>query len=326
LFKLALALLDIVYVQVEHTSKAEYGYQLYSATQPSAHKGGFSELKKNQAIEDAMRCLVGDCIAHIQSNVQGVLLKLDDEYLHQVRIGLRRLRVVLAITLHIQADAELAALRQQVSELCVGLGVSRDLDVFIAQTLIPLCARLPEHKGLREISRASERARKKQHAGIEDKLGSADFQRMLLRFGAWMHSEQLYVSNTSIELFISKSLKKRLKDVVNCKEALQVGDKDRLHRLRIACKKLRYCIEMFDSLFDREKSRAYLGVLADLQDVLGRFNDYTVAHRLASTLDSKDRHEVVALIHEELERDVAQLNAEFMKAWKRFAKLKFSWE
>jgi CHAD domain-containing protein len=83
---------------------------------------------------------------------------------------------------------------------------------------------------------------------------------------------------------------------------------------------------MFDSLFDREKSKVYMGVLADLQDVLGRFNDHAVAHRLADTLDSKARHEVIALIHEYLEQDVEELDAEFSKAWKRFAKLKTCWE
>lgn len=326
LFNLAMALLDIVPMRVEHTSKAEYGYRLFSASKPSVKKGGFSPLHKGQSVSDAMRSLIADCLSHVQSNVPGVLLRTDAEYLHQVRVGLRRLRVVLAIALRSQPDVELASLREQVSELCVGLGRSRDWDVFITQTLMPLCARIPEHEGLREITRASERARKKQHAGVDDELGSVDFQRMLLRFGAWMHPKQLDVSPISLELFVSRSLKKRVKDVVNCKQTLQAGNMERLHRLRIACKKLRYCIEMFDSLFDREKSKAYMGVLSDLQDVLGRFNDHAAAHRLADTLDSKTRHEVIALIHEYLEQDVEELDAEFSKAWKRFAKLKTCWE
>jgi CHAD domain-containing protein len=125
---------------------------------------------------------------------------------------------------------------------------------------------------------------------------------------------------------VSISLKKRLKDVVNCGEGLQAGNVVQLHHLRIACKKLRYFIEMFDSLFDQEKSTAYLVVLADLQDVLGRSNDHAVAQRLTDTLESKARHEVIALIHETLAQDVEELDAEFIKAWKRFAKLKTCWE
>jgi inorganic triphosphatase YgiF len=326
LFKLALALLDIVNMHVEHTSKAEYGYQLFSATKSSAHKGRFSALKKAQSIEDAMRCLMGDCLAHIQSNVPGALLNLDDEYLHQLRIGLRRLRVLLSVAIRSQTDTELVALRQQVRELSVGLGMSRDWDVFVGQTLIPICARFPEQDGLRALLKVGERKRKDQHKQVVEQLGSTDLQRMFLRFGAWLHSEQATTSRSTLEIFISKTLKKRLKTVVNCGEALQAGDTERLHHLRIACKKLRYSIEMFDSLFDSEKSRAYLGVLADLQDVLGRFNDNTVAHRLANSLDSRSRHEVIALIHKELQRNANGLKAEFIKAWQRFVGLKNSWE
>lgn len=326
LFKLAIALLDIVPVRVEHTSKAEYGYRLFSASKPTVRKGGLSHFHKDLSVSDALRSLIADCLSHVQSNVPGVLLRTDAEYLHQVRVGLRRLRVVLSIALRYQPDAELASLREQVSELCVGLGRSREWDVFVTQTLKPICARFPAHEGLQEITRASERARKQQHAMIDKQLGSSDFQRMLLRFGAWMQSDQVDVSAIPLKLFVSRSLKKRLKDVDKCGEALQTEDMERLHRLRIACKKLRYCIEMFESLFDREKSKAYLDVLADLQDVLGMFNDQAVARRLMNALESKARREVIALIRKELLRDVDELDAEFSKAWKRFAKLKTYWE
>lgn len=326
LFKLAMALLDIVPLWVEHTSKAEYGYRLFSASLPTASQGGLSPLHKDQSISEALRSLIADCLSHVQINVEGVLLRADAEYLHQVRVGLRRLRVVLAIALRYQPDAELASLREQVSDLCVELGRSREWDVFVTQSLKPICARFPEHERLHEIVRVSERARKQQHAIIAEHLCSLDFQRMLLRFGTWMHSEQLDASPIALKLFVSRSLKKRLQDVVKYGGALQTEDRERLHRLRIACKKLRYGIEMFESLFDREKSKAYLGVLADLQDVLGRFNDYVVAQRLINSLDSKTRHDGIAFIHEVLEQGLEDLDAGFSKAWKRFAKLKASWE
>jgi inorganic triphosphatase YgiF len=326
LFKLALALLDIVTMHVEHTSKAEYGYKLFSAARPSAHKGRFMVLTKDQSIEDAMRSLIGDCLSHIQSNMPGALLKLDDEYLHQVRIGLRRLRVVLSIALRSQPDDELLALRQQVKELCIGLGSTRDWDVFVTQTLVPICTRLPENTALSALLKVCERRRKEQHKQVVEQLGAPDLQRMLLRFGAWMHTKNNDLADVSLEIFATKTLKKRIEVVVSCGQALRIGGTERLHHLRIACKKLRYCIEMFDFIFDREKSKVYLDVLADLQDVLGRLNDNTVAHRLADSLDSKARHEVIALVHEVIEHDVDELNTEFAKAWKRFTSQDIYWK
>ncbi len=325
LFKLALALLDIVPLQVEHTSKAEYGYLLFSAAKPSVSKGRLPILKKTQSIAGALQSLVGSCLAHVQSNVPGALLKLDEEYLHQVRVGLRRLRVVLAIAQRFHDDAELTTLHEQVAQLCIELGRSREWDVFVTQTLAPICTRLPEHTGLREVLSVSERARKKQHAGMENSLASQDFQRMLLRFGAWMHGDQWGEVETTLEQFAVQTLKKRSKCVDKHGKSLVGEDAAQLHTLRIACKKLRYSIEMFGSLFAETRNKDYVAALSELQDILGTLNDIAVAHRLLGELENAARHDTLSLVRGWMEHDYAQRVAEFGKAWKRFAAQKAFW-
>jgi inorganic triphosphatase YgiF len=325
LFKLAQALLDIVPLDVEHTSKAEYGYLLFSAAKPSVSKAGFPALKKSQSIASALQGTIAACLSHVQSNVPGAMLKLDEEYLHQVRVGLRRLRVVLAIALRYRSDDELIALRAQVARLCVELGRSREWDVFVTQTLAPICTRLPEHEGLREVLNVSERARKKQHAGMENSLASPDFQRMLLRFGAWMHGEQWGETGMTLQQFASRALEKRSKQVLVNGRALAGENAAQLHALRIACKKLRYSTEMFGGLFGESGSKAYVAVLAELQDILGTLNDIAVAHRLLNELDNTARHDTLALIRGWMEHDYAERVAEFGKAWKRFSVQKGFW-
>jgi CHAD domain-containing protein len=49
-----------------------------------------------------------------------------------------------------------------------------------------------------------------------------------------------------------------------------------LHALRIECKKLRYLMEFFASLFPRKKINALIGQLKNLQDNLGDFNDLCI--------------------------------------------------
>jgi triphosphatase len=325
LFKLALALLDIVPMDVEHTSKAEYGYLLFSAAKPSASKGRFPALKRSQSITSALHDMITACLTHVQSNVPGALLKLDEEYLHQVRVGLRRLRVVLAIALRFNADAELTALREQVTKLCVELGRSRDWDVFVTQTLAPICTRLPEHAGLHEVLSASEQARKKQHAGMGNSLASQDFQRMLLRFGAWMQGTPMVESELTLEQFSKRVLDKRSRQVLRNGLALTGENTAQLHALRIACKKLRYSTEMFASLFDDAKVKGYVAALVDLQEILGILNDIAVAHRLLNELDNAARHDTLALIRGWMAHDYAERVAEFGKAWKRFAAQKGFW-
>lgn len=325
LFKLALALLDIAPLQVEHTSKAEYGYLLFSAARPSASKASFPPLKKSQSIASAMQAMIASCLAHVQSNVPGALLKLDEEYLHQVRVGLRRLRVVLSITLRLHPDSELSPLHEQVAKLCVELGRSREWDVFVTQTLAPICTRLPEHDGLREVLSVSERARGKQHAGMENSLASQDFQRMLLRFGAWMHSARPEESNTTLAQFAAQTLERRNRQVIKHGEGLVGEDAAQLHALRIACKKLRYCTEMFGGIFAHSATKGYVAALSELQDILGTLNDIAVAHRLLNELDNAARHDTLALIRGWMEHDYAGRMNEFRKAWKRLIAQKAFW-
>lgn len=325
LFKLAQALLDIVPLDVEHTSKAEYGYLLFSAAKPSVNKARFPVLKRSQSIADALQSMIAACLAHVQSNVPGALLKLDEEYLHQVRVGLRRLRVVLAIAQRYRDDAELTALREQVTHLCVELGRSRDWDVFVTQTLAPICARLPEHEGLREILSASERMRRKRHMGMENSLSSPEFQRLLLRFGAWMHGDHWNGADMKPEQLAVNTLAKRSKQVLGHAKDMIGEDAAQLHALRIACKKLRYSSEMFGGLFGESGCKAYIAALAELQDVLGILNDIAVAHRLLNELDNPTRHDTLALIRGWMEHDYAERVAEFGKAWKRFAAQKEFW-
>jgi inorganic triphosphatase YgiF len=325
LFKLALALLDLVPLTVEHTSKAEYGYLLYSAAKPSASKGKFPTLNKSQSIASALQSMIASCLAHVQSNVPGALLKLDEEYLHQVRVGLRRLRVVLSIAQSFHADTELEALREQVSKLCVDLGRSREWDVFVTQTLAPICTRLSEHAGLREVLAVSERARKHQHVGMENSLASQDFQRLLLRFGSWMHGVPWADAETTLERFARQTLKKRHKQVFKHGEVLVGENATLLHALRIACKKMRYSVEMFGSLYPETRTSNYVAALSELQDILGTLNDIAVAHRLLNELDNAARHDTLSLIRGWMEHDYAERVAEFGKAWTRFTAQKTFW-
>jgi CHAD domain-containing protein len=258
--------------------------------------------------------------------VPGALLKLDEEYLHQVRVGLRRLRVVLSITQRFCADEELEYLRKQVAELCTALGRSREWDVFVTQTLAPICTRLPDHEGLHEVMHISERTRKKQHDGMESNLASLAFQRLLLRFGAWMHTKQWGEVETSLQKFVSQTLERRNKQVIKHGNAIAGEDAAQLHGLRIACKKLRYSIEMFGGLFNEANTHKFLLVLSELQDVLGILNDIAVAHRLLLELDNTARRDTLALIRGWMEHDYAEQLAEFSKIWKRFTAQKSFWD
>jgi len=255
-------------LQVEHTSKADMATCCFRGQ-------AFRQQRQIPAPEEIakhrfrLQGLIGACLAHVQSNVPGALLKLDEEYLHQVRVGLRHLRVALSITQRYRTDDELTTLREQVAKLCIELGRSREWMCLLPRHSRRSARACPSMPDCEKVLALSERARKKQHAGMENNLASPEFQRMLLRFGAWMQNEQWGEAESSLEQFATRALEKRRKQVFKHGTELVGENAAQLHALRIACKKLRYCVEMFGSLFNDSKTKDYVAVLSELQDILG---------------------------------------------------------
>jgi len=327
LFKLALALLGVAPLEMEHTSKAEQGYRLFAHAKPAVTKAATPGLSKCPDIQDALQSMIWPCLLHLQANVAGAVHKLDDEYLHQVRVALRRLRVVLGMAKTFCADDELAALHKDVAELCVELGRSREWDVFVTQTIAPIHARMPKHTGLRALLSASKKLREQHHIKVRTALQSQNFQRLLLRFGEWMHGNYWCKQEGSLTLprFAVQVLKKNSNQVSKRGKNLAGADASQLHALRIACKKLRYSAELFASLYKGTGTKRYLSALIPLQDTLGALNDIIVAHRLLGELESEGPHEALALIRGWTEHGYAEQMGELGKAWKRFAGQKAFW-
>lgn len=321
LFQFALALLDIVPLEIEHTSKAAHGYLLHSATQPAVSKASFPSVAKSGGVVPALQSVIDSCLLHLQANISGVIQNLDVEYLHQVRVALRRLRVVLSIAETIRTDAELNTLREQVAELCVELGRLREWDVFMTETLAPICARLPEPDKLRILC-ATEKLREQRRVAVVNKLQSQDYQRFLLRFGAWMHGDywrEPLAENLTLPHLATQILDKRRRQVDKRGKHLANADTAHLHMLRIACKKLRYSAEIFASLFGPAKAKRYQSELSTIQDILGSLNDIAVAHRLLDELDAGTQHQSTTLIRDWIERDYPEQIVKLNMAWKIFS-------
>src|SRR5450631_1374719 len=108
LFELALAILEIVPFELEVVSKAEQGYRLLSGYTEHPLKGVAPALVSTDTLPDVLKTLIWSCLQHFQNNLSGAMGSEDAEYLHQMRVALRRLRVALRMTEKVCADEQLA--------------------------------------------------------------------------------------------------------------------------------------------------------------------------------------------------------------------------
>ncbi|MFA6922523.1 MAG: CHAD domain-containing protein [Gallionella sp.] len=273
LFELARALLDIVPFELEMVSKAELGYRMLSGHIVQPVKGTIPKLVCPDRLTNGLQTLIWSCLQHLQGNLRGAMAGKDPEYLHQMRIALRRLRVVLRMAGKVCRDEELDSLRVEFSSLGAMLGSIREWDVFIDGLAL-----LPEHAGLQVMRECSEMHRDECCAALH--MRARWLQHLLLQLAIWMSGPYWQKAENGAPYtcdFAAHHLNQLYRRYTHT--PLHGLDAERLHELRIHAKKLRYSAEFFACLFDAKKARSFIAALGEVQETLGQINDIAVARR-----------------------------------------------
>ncbi|WP_367185347.1 CYTH domain-containing protein [Rugamonas sp.] len=97
LYDFALRLLDDLPLRLENSNKAERGYALCSQSGTRIHKAAELTLDRDGSVADAMLAIFHNCLAQIQGNEAGVIHSDNAESVHQMRVGVRRLRSALKL-------------------------------------------------------------------------------------------------------------------------------------------------------------------------------------------------------------------------------------
>jgi inorganic triphosphatase YgiF len=333
LFGLALAILDIVPFELESISKAEQGFRLMSGVAEQPLKAVPVKLDKHDELNLAMQTLIWSVLQQVQGNARGAMSSENNEYLHQLRVALRRLRVLLRMAASVCADEQLAAFRKDVAELCVTLGKIRDWDVFIAQTMQPLCERMPQDIGLQTLLAASRQQRDTCYSALRNDAQARELQRLLLRLALWMHGpywQQQVFAGLHAGDFAAAYLTDLARQFEQVGEQLGTCDAEKLHAMRIQAKKLRYCAEFFASLQGKHKTEKYLAALSAVQEVLGQINDDAVANRLlddlAATQALSGHQDALALGRGWVARDLSQQLRVLQDTTRKFHSQVHFWE
>jgi triphosphatase len=284
LYELAAALAADLPVRILRASKAERGYALAGDAPPKPRRAREVELAAEATPQAALKAIAIECISQVEANADGMLEHDDAEYLHQLRVGWRRLRSLLKLAAQIVPAEAIAALEQELRWLGSSLGAARDWDVFAAETLPDVAA---EFRGQRGITRLRARAtrRRRQLAGIAHAaIATPRFQQLLLALGAFFATFDRAPVNAPLPPlardWIGPVLQRRHDRLLRrARQIHRVAAADR-HRARVAAKKLRYAAEFFAPLFASKRSAAYIAALSRLQSILGRLNDLEIAGEL----------------------------------------------
>lgn len=326
LFDLAQQLVATLPLVLEHHSKAARGYALFDAATGAPRKAAAVRLNRSMDAGEAFRAIISATLSQVQGNARGVLDSDDPEYLHQMRVGLRRLRSALDL-FGLQLGNAVAAHAAGLRALGTGLGAARDWDVLMTEILPQIPA--PDAKVLAgSCAQARSSARRKAKKLIKTNTYNVP----MLELGRWLATPRATAGMSWREparTAAARILAVRYARVLKRGRRLSDLSPEQLHRLRIAVKKLRYAVEFFNDLFQVKAMAVQRARLAKLQDILGTINDAVAVDPLLEAARRNAREwpadaaRALRLWHQE--RAAAHRDS-LVRAWRRFRAAPRPWQ
>jgi inorganic triphosphatase YgiF len=188
LFQLALDLLAIVPLRLENRSKAERGYALATESKCEAKKAPLINLHAGMSLSRAFNTITAGCLNHLLGNESGMLEGRDVEYLHQMRVAVRRQRSALSIFFPLFGN-ELTSAARDWTWLARQIGPVRDWDVFVTETLPLVFAAFPQHSGMLMLRDQCEQLRLRHASLGRAAVQSKRYTRMMLKLGRRITAE-----------------------------------------------------------------------------------------------------------------------------------------
>ena len=276
----------------------------------------------------------------MRSNEHVVRSGADPDGLHDFRVASRRSRVVLSRAKEVLPGEGFKRCRRDLRWLAKTTSRSRDLDVGLA-ALVTYRSALPPQDADELLP--FERDLRERQRGAYDKVRAA------------LDSDRYRCFTTDYWALLTTSTTKRAEHagsgrIANVASAWIWAAYQRvlrrgrafgptpaikeLHKLRLACKRLRYLMEVYGSLFPEQKIAELIATLQGFQTLLGDLHDSDlqrgdieefIRKTTASDAVSAEATAVMNQLPEELENRVTATRAEFGQRFDAFARPSNEW-
>lgn len=245
--------------------------------------------------DTALRRVVGNCLQQVLGNASDLVHEDDTEpeHLHQLRVGLRRLRTALR-ELGPLSPAAAPEWGDALGALFGRLGSARDRDA-LAQTLLPALRKA----GADDLQLPLIEAEPAAQAALREPATTLLWLQLVAFAAGAAPSPQPFVEAAR------ERLARLFKQVRRDAARFDALDDVARHRLRKRVKRLRYLSEFAGALFAKARLREFLKLLAPAQEALGDFNDVCVARALFKGAAADDPLAMFALGWLAHERDDA---------------------
>ena len=333
LFSLARTLVKSLPLTLGVKTKAERGFELLDGGDHTVEKARQVEISPDETCTEAFRIIARNCLRQILVNLPAMRARRP-EALHQMRVGLRRLRAAITLFGDVVAGEQRQTVSNALTWITGELGPARDLDVFIADILVPQRASHADDPQVKAVYDDVLARRVAAYDRAIEATSSSRFRLALIDLGAWIEigdwrGEENPFPEEPVAAYATEklsSLRRAIKKKGENFRKLSVAER---HRLRIRAKRLRYATEFFATTFvgarcDKRRRKS-LVALQKLQDALGILNDISTRQALlAEGGDALDESRRAMLVVDPGEEKGWRKEAK--RAYARFADVKAFWK
>ncbi|MCB1736479.1 MAG: CHAD domain-containing protein [Gammaproteobacteria bacterium] len=256
------------------------------------------DLNPNQRTDVTAREILLALLTTMERNEDGIVAQIDTEFLHDYRVAVRRSRSLVSQVKGVFPPEELARFKADLGWLGQATGPGRDMDVYLLD-FDKLGEGLPEAQ--REHLAPLKDFLKQHHAQAYRELGTLLRSK---RYKTFRRDWHRFLSTPPERVTELPNAMRPIRHVADeriwrlYRLALTEGGaitpdspNDDLHELRKTCKKLRYLLEFFRSLYPPRKLDANIRALKKLQDFLGLFQDLEVQSHKLNEFEARMRAE-----------------------------------
>ena len=230
--------------------------------------------------DQALRAILSASTKVMDLNHQGTIEAPDTEFLHDFRVACRRARSALNQLKGVFPPEKIRDFRDDFAWLSDRTGPTRDLDVYLLD-FNSYQAQLPKEQqaDLEAFRELLQTENAKEQKLLAKDLQSQRYQKFRSNWEDFL-TDQTPSTTTGAAAVRKTASKRLLRSYHRCLaegKAIDHNSPDEaLHDLRKSCKKLRYLLEFFESLWSAKEFQGILKPLKALQEDLGQFNDCSV--------------------------------------------------
>ena len=289
----------------------------------------FVQMKSGENMAEAGRGFLHQQLLKLRKAEPVAREGIDPEGVHDMRVATRRLRAALKLLGETVYDPQITdRYRKGLRRLANSLGETRDTDVFL-EHLKEYIAALPEadQAGLDPLRRELVHRHHKSRNTMLKALDSAKIEKLLRKLEHFVYTpgrglapddkDDNEASPSLVRHFAASATWRRYEEVLAYETV--IGPQTQiavLHRLRVACKRLRYTLEFFEDALPATSFKSLHDQLVKVQDALGILHDHQVASDLSESLlrDNPDDQPLLTYHNSRL-AEMERIKNEFPGLW-----------